>query len=327
MEKGIIKLETPELQSIEKSKAQQIRETFEPMVEMLEGFEKAFTEVVNESQKEVTPDLTAKAKRLRIDISKVRIQTGKLKDEGKAEYLRAERAIQAVHNIIVWAVTDKEEKLKEIEKHFEIQEQKRLEKLQADRAEKLSKYVEDADERDLASMDEDVWKAYYSTKKQEHEDRIAAEKKAEAERKAREKAEAEERERIRQENIRLQKEAEERERKAEAERKEREKQEAARLEKEAKEREAYEAKLKAERQERERMQKELEAKAEAERKTKEEEEARVQAELSKDDVAKVSDLIADLEALKNKYTFKSQKNRTMYKAVGQLIDKIIAYIK
>ena len=309
MENTIVKLDVPELRVIEKSKAEAIQATFEPMVEMLKEFEQSYNDIVLEGEKGIDEQICVKAKRLRIDIGKVRIETGKLKDAGRAEYLRAERAIQAVHNIIVWAVKDKEDNLKKIETYFETQEQERLEKLQDARVTKISKYLEDANERDLASMDEDVWKAYYSTKKQEYEDRIAAEKKAEAERIAKEKAEAEERERIRQENIRLQKEAEERERKADAERK------------------AYEAKLKAEREERERIQKEFEAKAEAERKAKKEEEARLQAELNKDDAAKVSDLIADLQALKDKYTFKSQKNRTMYKAVGQLIDKVINYIK
>lgn len=268
MEKGIVKFDVPELQAIEKSKAEAIRATFEPMVEMLKNFEQAYDQIVLESKKEITESICNSARRLRIDIAKVRIQTGKLKDDGKAEYLRAERAIQAVHNIIVWAVTDKEEKLKGIENYFEIKEKERLNQLQSERAEKLSRYVEDADERDLSGMDADVWQAYYNTKKQEYEDRIAAEKKAEQDRIAKEKAEAKERERIRQENIRLQKEAEERE-KAEKVRQEKEAAERKiREEKERKEREAFEAKLKKEREERQKVEAEIRAKREAEEKEK-----------------------------------------------------------
>ena len=348
MENQIIKLNTPELQVIEKSKAEQIKKTFEPMAEMLTGFEKVYNELITDASEEITQDVTARAKRLRLDIGKVRIETGKLKDKQK-EYIKLEdKAIMGVHNILVWAVKEKEDKLKEIESHFEIQEKKRLEKLQSDRAEKLSLYIEDAHERDLAKFADDEFEALLAMKKKEQEDRIAAEKKAEEERIAKEKAEAEERERIRKENERLKKEAEERERlakieaekreKAELERKAKEEAERkAREEKERKEREAYEAKLEAERKEKERieceerekrekLEAELRARHEAELKAKQEEEERLQAELNKGDAAKVNDLISDFETLKTKYSFKSAKNKKMYTEVGTLIDKIINHI-
>ena len=338
MKTELVKLDTPELQVIEKSKAEQIKATFEPMAKMLSEFEDAYNVVVSEAEKEITFDVTAKAKRLRIDIGKVRIETEKARKEQKEEYLRAGKAIDGVSNILKWAVTDKENKLKEIENYFEIQEQKRLEALQLERAEKLAPYVEDAHERDLAKFADDEFEALLAMKKKEQEDRIAAEKKAEEERIAKEKAEAEERERIRQENEQLRKEAEEREKKAKIEAEKRAKEERERQakaeaerkereEKERKEREAYEAKLKAEREEKERMQRELEAKAEAERKAKEEEKARIEAELNKGDAAKVKDLIADLTVLKTKYSFKSAKNQKMYADVSMLIDKVINHIE
>jgi len=224
-------IEVKELQGIEPSKAEQIKLTFEPMVKMLEGFENAYNEVIEEAKKEISLEITQKAKRLRLDIGKVRIQTGKLKDEQKAEYLRASNAIQGVHNILVWAVKDKEDKLTEIEKHFEIQEQTRLEELQNKRVAELSKYVDDAETRALSTMDEDVWNAYLGSKKKEYEDRIEAEKQAEIVRIAKEKAEAEERERIRQENAKLKAEAEAREKQAKIEAEKRAKEEAERIKK------------------------------------------------------------------------------------------------
>lgn len=305
---NLLKIDSPELNSVEKSKAEQIKATFEPMAKMLSNFENAYNEVLQEARKEITHDVTAKAKRLRIDIGRVRIETEKLRKEQKEEYLRAGKAIDGVSNILKWAVTDKENKLKEIENHFEIQEQKRLEALQLARAEKLALYVEDAHERNLAKFEDDEFEALLAIKKKEQEDRIAAEKKAEEERIAKEKAEAEERKRIRKENERLRKEAEERE------------------EKERKQRSEYEAKLKAEREEKEKVQRELEAKAEAERQAKEAEKARIEAELSKGDADKVKDLIADLEKLKSKYSFKSAKNQKMYSEVSLLIDKLINHI-
>lgn len=348
MKHEIVKLETPELLVIEKSKAEQIKATFEPMAEMLAEFEDAFNSIIIESQEGITKEVTEKARRLRIDIGRVRIETEKLRKEQKEEYLRAGKAIDGVSNILKWAVSDKENKLKEIENYFEIQEKKRRDELQKQRVEQLSPYVDDATERILSEMDEDVWEAFLAKKKKEHEDRIDAEKKAEQERIERAKREAEERERIRKENERLKKEAEEREKLAKIEAAKRAKEEAARLakekaerhareEKERKEREAFEAKLRAEREAREKIEREerakrekleaeLRAKAEAEQKAKEAEEARIQAELSKGDADKIKDLISDLENIKAKYSFKSAKNKKMYNDVCVLIDNVIGHI-
>lgn len=267
---NIVKFDAPELQAIEPSRAEQIRATFEPMADMLSKFEDTYNGVLEEANKGITYDVTSKAKRLRIDIGRVRIETGKLKDQQKSEYLRASNAIQAVHNILVWAVTDKENKLKNIENHFEIQEKKRLEDLQRERVDLLLPYVDDAAERVLSGMDLDVWAAYLSTKKREYEDRIDAERKAEADRIAIEKAEAEERERIRVENERLKTEAADREKAAEAERKRQaeilqKERDAAAAKQKAIENAARIAHEKAE-AERKRLESELKAKQDAENK-------------------------------------------------------------
>ena len=349
MKKSIVKINAPELKVIEESKASQIKKTFEPMAEMLTGFESAYNELVIDASEEITKETTARAKRLRLDIGKVRIETGKIKDKQK-EYIKLEdRAIMGVHNILVWAVKEKEDKLKEIEKHFEIQEEKRLAKLQSERVEKLSLYVEDAHERDLSKFADDEFDALFSMKKKCYEDRIEAERKAEEERITKEKAEAEERKRIAAENEKLKKEAEERDRLARIEAEKRDKEDRERKEKEdlerkvreekeRKEREKYEAKLKAEREakekiereeraKREKLEAELKAKEEAERKAKKEETERIQSELNKGDAAKVKDLIKDLEDLKTKYSFKSSKNKKMYTDISQLIDKVVSHIK
>lgn len=170
----------PELSLVEPSKAKKIKETFYPMIEMLEGFEDRFDEVMAEKKNEgVTEELSSRARRLRIDISKIRIDTGKLKDEEKKEYRRAADAIQGVHNIVVWAVEKKENQLKEIEKHFEVEEQKRLDKLQMDRVAILEPYLDDASERDLTKFADDEFEAFLAVKKKAYKDKIAAEKEVE----------------------------------------------------------------------------------------------------------------------------------------------------
>lgn len=290
----LIKIE--ELQ-VDESKARQIKATFDPMAEMLEGFERQYNDLLAKAKEGITKEVTGKAKRLRLDIAKVRIQTGKLKDEQKKYIKLQDKAIMGVHNILVNAVTEREDILKKIERHFEILEEQRLEKLQIERAERLSQYVDDAHERDLSKFKDDEFEALYQAKKKAHEDAIEAEKKAEAERIAKEKAETEERARIKSENERLKKEAEEREKAGKAERE--------RL-----------AKIEAE----------LRAKKEAEEKAERETEEARQTELLKGDADKVKDLLADLEALKTKYTFKSKANQEMYTEVGQLIGKIQNHI-
>jgi len=213
----LIKIEAPELLQIEKTKAEAIRKVFEPMAAMLDDFENRYNAVITEAEKEITNDVCGKAKRIRLDIAKVRIATEKARKEEKEIYLRAGKAVDGVANILKWAVGEKEQKLKDIENYFERIEKERLEKLQQKRVEELSAYVADAEERELNSMDEEVWNAYLGAKKKEYEDRIKAERKAEAERIAKEKAEAEEAERIRKENEKLRKEAEEAERKRQEE--------------------------------------------------------------------------------------------------------------
>jgi len=293
------------------------------MAAMLKGFEKEYDSIVEESKVGVTKPLTQKAKKLRIDISKVRIETEKRRKTQKEEYLRAGKAIDGVSNILKWAVSEKEEFLMAIEKHFELQEKLFLEEVQRQRADALRPYVSDNEEileRDFSSMKDDVWIAYLNSKKKELSDIKEAHRKAEEERLQREKKQREEQELMRKENERLKKEATER---------------AA---KEHKERAEYEKKLRAERAEREKIQRELKEKREkevrelAEREAKEarekaEIEEREQAELRKGDSDKINDLITDLIALKTKYTFRSNKSVCMYKKLEKWLDDVIARIR
>lgn len=308
---------------------------------------KEFEEV---SKLEITEENLPKFKELRLRVVRNRTQgINKWHKTNKEFFLTGGKFVDAIKNQENAINQQMEEKLMSAEKHFENLEKERIAKLQDERVNLLSEFVEDASERDLASMENDVWESYLATKKQAHLDKIQAELDSEKERQAKIKAEKEEQERIRKENAKLKAEAEERERldkveadkraKEEAERKAKdEKERKVREEKERKERAEYEAKLKAEREakekiereekaKREELQAELKAKEEAERKVKEDEEARLQTELNKGDSAKVKDLIADLDALKTKYSFKSSKNVKMYKGVGLLIDKVMNHIK
>lgn len=349
MSTKLIELNTTELQSIEQSKADQIKAVFGPMAEMLKSFEDGYNEIVFQSEEEITKDITAKAKRLRLDIGKIRIETEKVRKQQKEEYLRAGKAIDGVSNILKWAISDKEDRLKEIENYFEIQEKMRLDELQNERSARISVYVEDAISRDWTKFTEDEFNSLVLMKKIEKEERIAAERKAEEERIAKELEAEKERDRIREENERLKKEADAREQDIRIEAKKREEEDNKRREnerlerqereeKERIERELYEQKINDERLERQRVEQEerekrkkledeIKAIQEEERKAKELEEARTQAELNKGDLDKVEDMIADIKAIQAKYSFKSAKNKKMYSDVCVLLGKVILHIQ
>lgn len=178
----LVVLKTPELSAVSESRAAKIRETFEPMVKMLNEFEEAYNELITLCQDGVTDELARRAKRLRLDVAQVRINTEKLRKQEKEESLREGKAIDGVSNLLKWAVTEKENNLLEIEEFKQRQEAEAKRKLQQDRAELLHPYVETAYEMDLAGMTEDVFEIYLAGKKKEHEDRLEAERLAEEER-------------------------------------------------------------------------------------------------------------------------------------------------
>lgn len=344
---NIVKFDAPELNSIEPSKAEQIRNTFEPMAVMLEGFEQSYNSIMTEKQNGITGELTAKAKRLRLDISKIRIETEKVRKSQKEEYLRAGKAIDGVSNILQWAIGEKEGSLKEIENYFENQEKERLEKLQSERVELLSPYLPDAGEKDLSSMLPDVWDAYFAAKKKDYEDRIEAEKKAEQERIERERKEAEEREKQRLENIRLKKEAEEREKAAEAERKkqaeilakqkdeaekkQREIEEKARKEREESERillaerKAAAEKLEKEIEQARKLAAELQAKKDAELKAKMEAENLAKQALLAPDKTKLLGFAKVISGLQLPEV-KSEESKRIITDTKILLDKVVVFI-
>jgi len=252
---------------LSENKEQQLEAVFIPMLDMLKPMESDFNQIIDYVEtKGIDDDIIVRAKRLRLDIGKVRIETEKKRKTEKDESLKLGKAIDGIANIVKYAVSSKEDKLKEIETHFERLEEERIRVLGIERVNLLSQYltVDLIDTKKLSGMDQDVFDAYLCSKKTEFEA-----KKAEAERVEREQAEARllkeiEDRKIREENNRL---------KAEAEKAEKEKREKAEAE----------AKIKAESDAREKALNEAKEKAlceakEAEERAERAEKARVAAE-------------------------------------------------
>src|SRR5690606_6984757 len=174
-----VQLVNPQEFGLEAEKANEMVSSLKSTIAEREVLQNAYIDVID---LEVTKENIPTFKELRLKLVKNRTTIEKWHKSNKAFFLAGGRYVDAIRNKEILVNQEMESKLMDAEKHFENLEKERLTNLQNKRAEQLSKFVEDADERDLSSMDEDVWEAYLSAKKKAYEDRIEAERKAEAER-------------------------------------------------------------------------------------------------------------------------------------------------
>ncbi len=344
-----------------KTEAKQVEMAFVPMAKKLSELENEYNDIV--TQKKITDELARSARNLRLIYVKVRTSTDEVHSKGKKKLLLQTRAWDGLRNLVKYASSDKESNLMKIEKHAEIREQKRIEALQDKREQELRKYGQEVFPESLGIMNDAVWVNYLAGVKANFEAQKEAEQKAEEQRLEKirlEKLHAnrkeklmpyyqwwdrelkftdfkmddsylaafteidfkkllssligkkitweDEQKRIRKENIRLEKEAK------------------ARAVQEEAQREKHDAALKKEREAKEKLEDEIRFKAEEEQAKKDAEAARIEADLNKGDSAKVKDLVADLNGLNVKYSFKSAKNIKMYAEVGLLLDKVVSHI-
>lgn len=224
----IIERENPALAKLPPSKAQMILDVFVPMAELVAEFEGHYNELMFAAEDGVTLEISKRARRLRLEIAKVRVATDKARKETKAEYLLASQAIDGTAKILTWAISQKEEMLEEVEKFAERQAEEERQRLQAQRADEVHEYLIPGSGHGVYhEMTEDQWSAYVVGMKGLHEKRV--EEALRLEKIAQE--EREEQARIREENERLRAEA------ADAAKRE----VSARAEAEAREREAARA--------------------------------------------------------------------------------------
>lgn len=268
---------------LSENKAEQLEAVFLPMLDMLKPMEDEYNVIIADANTGIDREVTSRAKELRKSISKVRKETEEKRVAEKKESLLMGRAIDGIANIVKYAISSKEDKLKEIETHLKREEDKRLTELGNKRCDLISMYLGDV-EADihlaikLRSMDEDVFDAYLVTKKASFEKDLAEENiRIEAQLKAEREAELEAT-RIREENAKLKADAE----KAENERLALEEKEAiAKLESEAKQKAIEEEKAKVERKaEREKLakMKAIKETEEATKRAEESEKRRIESE-------------------------------------------------
>jgi hypothetical protein len=303
METKLIKVETTELEKVVNEsglaiqEGEEIKKSYLPFLTQLSEIQSQASKINFESPTLLDEEIAGKLRK-----ATVKIRTGamELKDERKKIYLLRGNLEQASYNLIAASCKLTEETFGNVEKARQIAENKRKETLKAERIEKLNPYDIGTEFYDLANIPDEVFENLLSGAKTALENKIAAEKKAEADRLAKIEYDRLENERIRKENERLQSEMKERERLAEIERKKQadilkaqhekaDKERKELEEKNRKERELAEAnaaklkaendaKLEAERKERERLAAELKAKQDAENKAKQDEQNRLIAE-------------------------------------------------
>lgn len=176
----IVKIE-PENYGLKEDKATELIGNLPQIQEERKVLEAQYSEVIKMDIE--APETSVEARALRLLIRKNRTQgIGVWHKTTKDFFLKGGQFVDAIKNREVAVNERMESQLSEIENHYAILEENRLKELQAERVKQLSKYVEDSEERDLSSMECDVWEAYFQTKKKAYEDRLAAEKKAEEER-------------------------------------------------------------------------------------------------------------------------------------------------
>ena len=297
---GLVKI-APDEYGIEKKTATELTQGLEPVLIERKSLIEQYRDV---SKLEVNEENIPQFRELRLRIRDNRTKgIGRWHETAKNFFLRGGQFVDAIKRKEIAVNEEMERKLHEAEKYLEIMEKKRLEALQLERTKAIEPYLEDANERDLSGMEQDVWEGFFEKKKKEHEERIEAEREAEqarieAERKAQllrkreqsvrhlgsffdyEKLNADTSEKDfnslvsdaekskadhEQEQERIRKEAEARAKELEAERKRAQQERIEREKKEAEERKKREAEQRKAEAER----KALEAKLEAERKERE----------------------------------------------------------
>lgn len=189
------------------------------------------------------------ARKCRLALKGVRVSSDKIRKELKEESLKKGKAIDGFHNILLHLVEVEETRLEEQEKFAERMEAERKAALKVQREELLKPYAIDVTVFSLGDMSQETFDQLLSGTKLAHEAKIEAARKAEAERIAREAAHAAEQARIKEENERLKREAEEREAALASERARVAEEQAKAAEIARKEREAIEAKAAQERKE------------------------------------------------------------------------------
>lgn len=213
MKTDIIVLD-PKEYGLETAQVATIEKAFLPKIQERDALTEIYNQILTS---EITPDLCKQAKEIRLKAVKVRTGISDIHKSQKAFFLAAGRFVDAWKNKETLPVEQMEEKLLEVENYYINIEKQRIADLQVERTAEVSLLTPHFP-ADLGNMSDDVYSAYLSGLKVAYNARIEAEAKAEADRLAAIEADRLEQILIREENARLQAEAQEKEKQLQQER-------------------------------------------------------------------------------------------------------------
>ena len=131
----------------------------------------------------ITKEVCGDARALRLRISKVRGDGEKWKTKEKERYLKPGNAIQGLFNYLKKDTLSKEEKLKEVEEHFERKAQELINTKKTTRLKLLEPYMVDSTFVDLGNMTNEAWTAHFASIVTSHEKVLEDKKRNSAEQK------------------------------------------------------------------------------------------------------------------------------------------------
>lgn len=298
----------------------------------------------------------AEARKARLSLQKIRVRVEHTRKELKEQALREGKAIDGAANIIKAIIVPIEEHLEKQEKFAEEMAIKRQQERLQTRIDQLSPFVDDISVYDLSGMHEDTFKTLLENCKVAHQQKIDAEKKAEADR-----IEADRKYKLHntrkeqlipywiflkgdqisldfgelsEDEFRIIFNEAKAAQKADAEKRMKEQKENEEL---RKQQEKKDEELRKEREAREKLEKEAQAKKEAEEKAKQEEQARIEKEkadaaeaerqkLLAPDKDKLLDLAAEIAKIEMP-TVQSEKAKKAVQDIRGMLGRLDEFIK
>lgn len=157
MEIEIIEKVDPKEYGLQEEKAKPIENAFFPKIAERDGLKEIYVTLLT---KEINEDVANEARKLRLKLVKVRTGVAEVHKVEKAFHLAAGKYCDAWKNKITLPVTQMEERLTEIENHFDNLEDERRKKLKEERLAQLAQYDSDGEFMDLVNMPEDIFDTY-----------------------------------------------------------------------------------------------------------------------------------------------------------------------
>jgi len=180
METEITQVDPTEF-NLDQKTAKSIESHFMPAIVERNALEEVYKNLITG---ELTEELSVQAGELRRRLVKVRTSMSAIHKTEKAFYRAGGLFVDAWKNKNTEPITQMEDKLKEIEKHWENEERKKIEKIQDERIAEIEKYLDDSRliPHNLGTMEDSVWENYYAGSKAQFEARKAEKKQLEEER-------------------------------------------------------------------------------------------------------------------------------------------------